>query len=316
MSGINLTRTSLSAFHRVCGTRGRILGQRRLLRSPNVNTNVTPTKYACVRWIQSSARSNNAFSEEEEAAKALTLEKLRTNAHYEKYKEKLEAANLAKRIEIVEDIPDAIDELQQKMKKVAKTAKEKASKSPTGKLMAEENSEIQSLDKIVRLDLMEKLDVDAITVVWKAYHDEKESICAVVPVDNYTILRKRALSNPNFIFPLPREQGFEFFYGQWRGHQFAFTSMLEYKTHEDNARPFLLLNHYVELAETKDVVLMSGELDENMSPFDAQLLANQIQLFYLGTDDAFALVETFNKKGDDFNYQDVIDRIDTLGFTK
>lgn len=55
---------------------------------------------------------------------------------------------------------------------------------------------------------------------------------------------------------------------------------LEYKTHRENARPHLVLTHYVELAGEKDVVLMVGELgDRNILTLqEAQNLVYQMQV--------------------------------------
>ena len=66
--------------------------------------------------------------------------------------------------------------------------------------------------------------------------------------------------------------------------------------HQDNARPYLLLNHYTELLDAKGIALMAGDLDENVTVIDAQMLANQVQMFYLGSDDMLQLVEDFNKR--------------------
>lgn len=45
--------------------------------------------------------------------------------------------------------------------------------------------------------------------------------------DGDDCLRKR--------YPMPRSEGFEFFYAQWFGHQCAFTPLIEYQTHQANA---------------------------------------------------------------------------------
>ena len=49
------------------------------------------------------------------------------------------------------------------------------------------------------------------------------------------------------------------------GRQCAYTPLIEYKTHQENARPLLLLNFYTELANDKGLVLMTGELDPDLS---------------------------------------------------
>ena len=41
-------------------------------------------------------------------------------------------------------------------------------------------------------------------------------------------IRKRANECPLFVYPLPRDEGIEFFLAQWTGNQCAFTSLVEY----------------------------------------------------------------------------------------
>lgn len=243
------------------------------------------------------------------------LEKLReANPElYAKYKAKLDAADLSS-FQSVASEPDVVDELLAPHLKAA-AAKTQAAKAndPTGKLMGESDSTIKPLGTILKLELVMDLDEEAIGKIWKAYHVDKEAICAVIPVATYELLKSRAKAFPFFAFPLPRDDGFEFFLGQWQGNQFAFTSMLEYQMHQENARPYLLLNHYTELLAAKGVALMAGDLDENVTVIDAQTLANQVQMFYLGSDEMLQLVEDFNKKPDAFDHADILAALEKMG---
>lgn len=157
---------------------------------------------------------------------------------------------------------------------------------------------------------------------------------------------------------LPRSEGVEFFLLQWRAHQAAFTSLLEWQvgwtsaievarptlqlkihsrtctklqTHGENAVPYVLLNHYTDFAESKGIVLMTGDLDDNVDLLDAQFLANEIQLYYLGNDAEFValdrivlstvsrllfcrfeLVRQFNHSPETFDYNEILTRLDTM----
>lgn len=115
-----------------------------------------------------------------------------------------------------------------------------------------------------------------------------------------------------FVHPLAREGGYELYLSQYANHQWAFTSLLEYKTHQDNATPRLLLTHFTDLLETKDAVLMAGEIEKPLSLIDAQVLAHQIQIFYGASAEDHAIVHTFNHQPAAFDLQNVIARVEKL----
>lgn len=273
-----------------------------------------------VRSIQASVRSACArrvsgSSYRRDSDGIDKLEKLReTNPElYERYKEKLKVADLSTFEPKISE-PDIIDELlAPRLKDAAQKSAAAKAQDPTGKLMADNDSTIKPLGSILKLEKINDLGIDEIEILWKEYHKETDSVGAVIPSHVYEQLRSRAMQYPFFAFPIPRGEGFEFFFGQWIGHQFAFTSMIEYQMHQENARPYLLLNHYVELVDSKDIVLMSGDLDENMNILEATLIANQVQLFYLGKESSFQLVKDFNTRADEFDYNDILSAIDSMG---
>lgn len=61
-----------------------------------------------------------------------------------------------------------------------------------------------------------------------------------------------------------------------------FTPLAEYKTRAAYAQPYLILTHWTDLASSHGLVLMRGEISDNvaLSETDAQLLAVRLQLFY------------------------------------
>ena len=75
----------------------------------------------------------------------------------------------------------------------------------------------------------------------------------------------RNLVSPfQFLFPLPRQQGYEFVVVQFDGNQAHFTTLINYQAYQENAPECLTLVHYTELAEEKGLVLMVGEYDTNV----------------------------------------------------
>ena len=67
-----------------------------------------------------------------------------------------------------------------------------------------------------------------------------------------------------FLLPLPRKEGYEFFVVQFDGNEAQFTSVMNYHAFHENASKCLTMLHYVDLAETKGVVLMVGEYNNDV----------------------------------------------------
>ncbi|KAI9101001.1 ATP11 protein-domain-containing protein [Phlyctochytrium arcticum] len=198
-------------------------------------------------------------------------------------------------------------------------------KSPKRKAQAprpaskfEQPPHVKRLEEIVNLDLMKPLPAKEIGDIWNKYHVGKECLSGVMQVDFFEELMERAKAFPVFVLPLPRNEGFEFFFMQFSNTQVYFTPLLEYKTRGENARPHLVLTHYADLKEEKGIVLMAGELGEPERKIltlpEAQNLVYQMQLFYVtGTQEKKDLVATFHRDPAKFDYQSVIAAIQTLG---
>ena len=118
-----------------------------------------------------------------------------------------------------------------------------------------------------------------------------------------------------FILPISRETGLEFFFLQFQAHQCYFTSLLEYKTKGEKARPYLTITHYTELAQEKDIVMMRGDINSNpkklLSTSNAHFLAFALQRFY-STDDPqkLKLVQVLNTAPEKFDYQELITEVE------
>ncbi|KAK4513765.1 phosphatidylserine decarboxylase [Mucor velutinosus] len=178
-------------------------------------------------------------------------------------------------------------------------------------------SSAPTLDKIVKLDLLAKESKESIAKIWTRHYADKDGITAVIPVDTYSTMFQVSQKYPLFILPMPRDTGLEFFFLQFQAHQCNITSLLEYKTRGEKARPFLTITHYPELADTKGIVLMRGEINENpkkmISVANAQFLAFAVQQFYsTNNPTSVKLVETFNTSPEEFNYQDLIKELENI----
>lgn len=120
--------------------------------------------------------------------------------------------------------------------------------------------------------------------------------------------------------PLEDPENYEFYFMQAHFNQIYFTSLSEYKSLGSQARPHLVLTHYTELAESKDIILMRGELGLDpktstcpISLSQAQVLVHQFQKFYVThSPSKWELVTTFNSNPSDFNHYKLIKEAETF----
>ncbi|XP_037326149.1 ATP synthase mitochondrial F1 complex assembly factor 1 [Pungitius pungitius] len=173
----------------------------------------------------------------------------------------------------------------------------------------------KTLDSILDLDKIRDKTGEEIAELWMNYYSTKDTISAVIPTPMYELILSRSKSCQMFLYALPQKEGYEFFLGQWSGHELHFTSLINVQMHGENAPSQLILYHYADLKDQKGVVLMTAELDpKNITVHQAQCLANQVQLFY-GTQrkETYRLVETFNQHPADFKHMLVIAELEQSG---
>ncbi|XP_029989076.1 ATP synthase mitochondrial F1 complex assembly factor 1 [Sphaeramia orbicularis] len=172
----------------------------------------------------------------------------------------------------------------------------------------------KTLDSILNLDMIQDKTGEDISQLWMKYFSTQDTISAVIPTHTYELIHSRAQSCPMFLYALPQMDGYEFFVGQWSGHQLHFTSLINVQTLGENAPSQLILYHYPELKD-RGLVLMTAERDNNfITLHQAQCLANQVQLFYGSQrQETFRLVETFNHTPADFKHMAVIAELEQSG---
>ncbi|KAI8375602.1 ATP11 protein-domain-containing protein [Choanephora cucurbitarum] len=227
-----------------------------------------------------------------------------------------------------------VDELKKKMKDDAlkrlkaaqpkpvepKIAKETAKKASASTIAAKSklpyDSSAPTLDKFVKLELLEQETPENIEKIWNAGHANKDCITAAIPSDVYNKLYEHGQKYPMFVVPMPREEGVEFFFLQFNFNQCNFTSLLEYKTKGTEARPFLTLTHFTELQESKGIVLMKGDINDDprmITTANAQFLAFALQQFYVtGGPDKLKLVEKFHTAPGEFDFNELIKAVETV----
>jgi len=170
-----------------------------------------------------------------------------------------------------------------------------------------------SLGDLIRLDMLESKSAEEITHIWTHHFKEKDAISAVIPANLYNEMLKRAEEYPTFLYPLPKDQGYEFVLSQFDGNRCFFTSLINFQVHGENAPWQFCITFYAELEASKGVVLMTSELDQSaMNVFEAQCLAQLQKLFYVSPDEKKTeLLHTFNKNPDAFKYMDLVKELES-----
>ncbi|KAG0004673.1 hypothetical protein BGZ65_012921 [Modicella reniformis] len=175
-----------------------------------------------------------------------------------------------------------------------------------------------SLDKILRLELLQDLSAEDIRKIWIQKHvDQEDTISAVVPAGTYKKMLGRSKEYPMFLLPLSHSDGVEFYLMQFAFHQVIFTSLIEYKTHGENARPFLTLTHYPELIDSKGIVLMNGSISTDprvLTSEQAQVLTFGLQQYYVSDHkDKLQLLQDFHKRPEQFSHEKLIELTEISG---
>lgn len=187
---------------------------------------------------------------------------------------------------------DPLKELEEFERKQAMEAQQKA--KLVGKVRDPLNPNTpqqpyKTLNSFIDYDKIKELPAKEIEFIWKARFDGKENtLISVVPTEVFEKLYKNARENPIFVLPVPRDQdGVELHYIQWsfvgpNTIHCMFTTLLEFKTHKEFARPHTSLTFHTELKDSKGLVLMNGTVEKESSVGiqEAQLLLLNVQRFY------------------------------------
>ncbi|KAG6499337.1 hypothetical protein ZIOFF_039101 [Zingiber officinale] len=86
-----------------------------------------------------------------------------------------------------------------------------------------------------------------------------------------------------------------------------FTGLEDYKARGTQASPYFAVTYYTEFAESKDIVLIRGDVvfTSKLSDSEAKWLLDTAHAFYLN-DGKYKLVERFNKETHEFEFKDVL----------
>lgn len=244
------------------------------------------------------------------------LEKLQKNPYYEKYSQRIAQLQQTSPEEFMQRVEQADKQKEEERRKKfasVDTRQYSSVLNPKAALQSPLAAEQKKLEAIFKTELVVDKNAVEIQTIWEEYHKNKEVIAATIPATLYNHLLDTCLNHPIFLFPLPREQGYEFFMCQSSGHELHFTPLLAYQVHKENAPECLTIVHYTELMD-KGIVLMRGEYDKNvLSGKEAQCLANQFQLYYSGKDEhKTKLLHEFSSTPEAFKHMNLISELENI----
>ncbi|XP_045905610.1 ATP synthase mitochondrial F1 complex assembly factor 1 isoform X1 [Micropterus dolomieu] len=248
---------------------------------------------------------------------------LEENPYYSKYQDKIQKLRSAKPQEYkarLEKRHEAKNEVlghskQAEFVRLMEQEMEKRDKIAAADAESGGFTKNKTLGSILNMDMIRDKTGEEIAELWMKYYSTKDTISAVIPTQIYDVIFSRSKSCQMFLYALPQKEGYEFFLGQWSGHELHFTSLINVQMLGENAPSQLILYHYPDLKEEKGVVLMTAEMDPKfVTVHQAQCLANQVQLFY-GTQrqETYRLVEAFNHHPADFKHMSVIAELEQSG---
>jgi len=220
------------------------------------------------------------------------------NEYFEKYKDKLSKLETAAPRELLARLEQLNDAKKDQVRRL-KTA-EKAAKKPA------------VLNDVMHMDSLKNLDRIDIVNLWQEFHRHKEGLLAAVMSGTvYDKMSNLASVHKLFVMPLPRPDGYEFFFMQFEHNTFHFTPLIMYQKHQDSAPVALRLINYVDLKTEKDLVLLRGEYDAKLlRAEDAHFLAVQTNFYYGEVNESrLSLLEKFTKEPDQFKHLDLIDEL-------
>ncbi|RYR56742.1 hypothetical protein Ahy_A05g022438 [Arachis hypogaea] len=139
------------------------------------------------------------------------------------------------------------------------------------------------------------------------YHLGRGHIGASMKAKLYNLLEHRASECRYFVIPVWRGSGYTTMFVQVQMPHILFTGLEDYKARGTQAAPYFTVTFYKEFAETKDLVLIRGDVvfTSKLTDSEAEWLIETVQSFYLN-DVRYKLVERFNKETHDFEFKDVL----------
>ena len=182
---------------------------------------------------------------------------------------------------------------------------------------------LKTLSSYIDVPKTLQLPQKEIEYIWRLRHaSDPQSLCAVIPKSTYNRIESTARQHPQFILPLPREgQGAEIHFLQWTfptptTTTVLFTHLAEFKLRGEYAQPHTIVTHYLDLADSKGVVLLQGSIVDGrgITVEEAKWLLMCLQKFYGGGDkvERRKLLEQFSHGDGDFKVEKLLEEAEKI----
>ncbi|CAG5124144.1 unnamed protein product [Candidula unifasciata] len=292
-------------------TRCQLYGQKHILKHFGIRGIVCPAH----------TFSTNSTSEANKGNSKRKVVDISENPFFDKYKSKLQYLQSANPEEYNEKVKELSERFKPKKADVnARTASSDPGFNPIQVTPPSETARAgagmtssKGLDSILKMDLIHDKTAEEISKIWNQYHSGKDCVYAVLKAEDYENLREKSKECPVFVYPVRRDDGFEFILSQFDRNEVYFTPLGMFQMVRENAPPCLTLTHYTDLIEDKGIVLMNGQFDEKVLKQQLALsLVQQMSIYYGRNSKFYNLVYRFNYEPHNFQYQELIDALKSL----
>ncbi|VFQ97113.1 unnamed protein product [Cuscuta campestris] len=163
------------------------------------------------------------------------------------------------------------------------------------------------LDSIMDVERAKTKSAEELAEIWSDYHLGRGHIGASMKASLYHLLEQRSGDCRYFVIPLWRGTGYSTMFVQVQTPHILITGLEDYKARGTQASPYFTISYYTEFAESKDLVLVRGDVvfTSKLSDSEAKWLLETAHSFYLN-DTRYKLVERFNKETRKFVFEDVL----------
>lgn len=167
------------------------------------------------------------------------------------------------------------------------------------------------LGSIIDIRRAELQSPEDLAEIWDDFHLGRGHIGASMKASLYHLFMQRAADCRYFVMPLRKGSGYTSMFAQVQIPHMIFTGLEDYKAKGTEATPYFTVSYYTEFAETKDLVLIRGDIvfASKLTDTEAKWLLETTQSFYLN-DNRYKLIERFNKQTLDFEFKDVLQALD------
>uniref|UniRef100_A0A7N0V4I2 ATP synthase mitochondrial F1 complex assembly factor 1 n=1 Tax=Kalanchoe fedtschenkoi TaxID=63787 RepID=A0A7N0V4I2_KALFE len=171
--------------------------------------------------------------------------------------------------------------------------------------------QLKPLGSIIDIERVKDRSPEDVISAWDDYHLGRGHIGASMKAQLYKLLEHRAVTCKHFVIPLWRGNGYTTMFIQVQMPHILFTGLEDYKARGTQAAPYFTVTHYTEFADSKDLVLIRGDIvfTNKLTDDEAKWLLDTAHSFYLN-DVRYKLVEQFNKETREFEFKDVLRALD------